>query len=178
MPLSLHDQWKQNAKIFRKGFTQVTAVSGKMPDTTEPSGKTPDNLAGASLHAPDRRKAERRKRIDIKSKKFDLRMTEKMWSGLLAKADAEGIYPTDLVIEQVAALLSLPIDESRVTRDKHLKMAFADLRVAFDDCGVNLNQMAKATNSGKPCPLTRSEINKALADFARGCRALESLRPS
>lgn len=104
-------------------------------------------------------------------------MTSEMRSQIEAKATEFETYPSAYILELVAADLGLPTDDYRATRNKYLKENYARLRVAFDDCGVNLNQMAKATNSGKPCPLTRPEINKALADFERGCRALESLRP-
>ncbi|MGB9152358.1 MAG: hypothetical protein WCD70_04640 [Alphaproteobacteria bacterium] len=159
------------------GSAQVTVVRDKLSHTTEVVGQiAPQHLAGASPHAPDPPRRGK-KRIGTKDSDLNIRMTSEMKGQLGAKCTALETYPSAYVLELVAADLGLPTDEHRATRNKYLKKAFADLRVAFDDCGVNLNQMAKATNSGKPCPLTRPEINKVLADFARGCRILESLRP-
>ena len=160
-----------------KGSAQVTVVRDKLSHTTEVVGKfSPQHLAGASPHAPDPpRRGKKRK--GTKDSDLNIRMTSEMKRQLRAKCAALETYPSAYVLEVVAAALGLPTDEHRATRNKYLKKSFADLRVAFDDCGVNINQMAKASNSGKPCPLTRPEINKALADFARGCRMLESLRP-
>lgn len=159
------------------GSAQVTVVWDKLSHMPEVVGKfSPQPLAGASPHAPDPpRRGKKRK--GTKDSDLNIRMTSEMKRQLRAKCAALETYPSAYVLELVAANLGLPTDEHRATRNKYLKKSYADLRVAFDDCGVNINQMSKATNSGKPCPLTRPEINKALADFARGCRMLESLRP-
>ena len=55
------------------GSAQVTAVSGKMPDTSELSGETPDNLAGASPHAPATSRQEKKKENQREFRKRKLR---------------------------------------------------------------------------------------------------------
>jgi hypothetical protein len=102
---------KQNSQqIFLEGYAQVPVVSAKMPDTTELSGKTPDNPAGALPHAPDPPQRERRKRKDTKGSILNVRMTSDMRNKLDAKAAAVENYPSTHVLELSAAGLCLPID--------------------------------------------------------------------
>jgi len=163
--------------FFLEGSTQVVVVRDKLSHTPDIVGQNaPQRSAGVSPHAPEPlRRGKKRK--GTKDSDLNIRMTSDMRSKLDAKADALESYPSAHVLELIAADLRLPVDEHRATRNKYLKKAYADLRVAFDDCGVNLNQMAKATNSGKSCSLTRQEIGDALQKFKKGCATLESLRP-
>lgn len=164
--------------FFSEGSAQVVVVPCETQGTPETPCISQGGLAGALPHAPHPPRRERKKPRSRARKNFTLRMSDDMRIKLEAKASSVESYPSTHVLELIAADLCLPIDDYRVTRNRGLKKSFADLRVAFDDCGVNLNQMAKATNSGKACPLTREEIGDALNKFNKGCATLESLRPS
>ena len=144
-----------------KGFAQVTDVCDKTSHTSELYDVPSHNLAGASLHAPDPPRRERRKMKIRKGSVLNIRMPCAMKAKLEAKAAAAESYPSAYVLKLVAADLCLPIDEANAARSCGLQEQIAALTVALNKQGGLFNQIAAAVNRGQPCPVTRPEIEAA-----------------
>ena len=140
---------------------QVTDVPCKTQGTSEPPCVSHGSLAGASPHAPDPPRRERKKRRSTAKKNFTIRMSDDIRAKLEAKAAAAESYPSAYVLKLVAADLCLPIDEEQTARSRGLQEQLAALTVALNKQGGLFNQIAAALNRGQPCPVTRPEIEAA-----------------
>ena len=148
-------------KEIAVGDTQVTDVCDKVSHTSEVPDILFDTLAGASPHAPDPPRRERRKKRKTKGSFLNIRMPCAMKAKLEAKAAAAESYPSAYVLKLVAADLCLPIDEGQTERSRGLQEQIAALTVAINKQGGLFNQIAAALNRGQPCPVTRQEIDDA-----------------
>ena len=137
-----------------EGSTQVTVVPDNCP--TPVRHDVSDKLAGAAPHAPSRPETKQN------GGKISFRLPEDMRPMFDAKVAAAKSYQSAYIVGLIAADLRIPLDEHRLQRDWELQEAIAALAVAVNRQGNNINQMAKATNEGKPCPLTRPEISETL----------------
>ena len=161
--------------IFAEGFAQVTDVYDKVSHTSELYDVPSHNLAGASPHAPDPRRWERRKKKDTKGSVLNIRMPCAVKAKLAAKAAAAESYPSAYVLKLVAADLSLPIDEKKNARSRGLQEQIAALTVALNKQGGLFNQIAAALNRGQDCPITRQEVDAALRRHMAATNAILKL---
>jgi hypothetical protein len=170
-----HTEAKENYKLEEKstqknlgGFSQVTVVSDTSSDNC-PTNMS-DQLAGASPHAP--RRPETKQSSQSKGDKFSFRMPEGMKPMLEAKAAAVKSYPSAYIVRLIAADLHIPIDEEKLQRSRDVADEIAALTVALNRQGNNINQIAKATNEGKPCALSRPEISETLRQHTAAVSAI------
>jgi len=161
--------------IFAEGFAQVTDMYDKVSHISELYDVPSHNLAGASPHAPDPLRRERRKKKDTKGSVLNIRMPSAIKAKLEAKSAAVESYPSEYVLNLVAADLSLPIDETKNARSRGLQEQIAALTVALNKQGGLFNQIAAALNRGQNCPVTRQEIEAALRRHISATNAILKL---
>jgi hypothetical protein len=144
-----------------EGVTQVTVVPCAAPGTL-PCVPQPDP-AGASPHAPDTPPRGKQKHQSASAKKnFTIRISDDVKAAVEAKASAVKSYPSAYILGLIAADLRIPLDEEKLQRGREMQDEIAALTVALNRQGNNINQIAKATNEGKPCALSRPEISETL----------------
>jgi hypothetical protein len=103
------------------GSAQVTDVPCETQGTSELPRVSQGSLAGASPHAPDPQRRERRKRRSAARKNFTIRMSDDIRAKLAAKAAAAESYPSVYVLKLIAADLCLPVDEAQIARSRGLQ---------------------------------------------------------
>jgi hypothetical protein len=163
-----HTEAKQNYKPeengtqkFLEGSTQVTVASDNCPTSVS------QNLAGALPHAPSE--------TTQKDDRITIRLPKGMRPRLEAKASAVESSLTAYVQGLIASDLDIPIDEERLQRSRMLGDQIADLTVAINRTGNNINQISKSAHEGKPCALSRSEITQTLQQHTAAVAAVIKL---
>lgn len=148
---------KQN---FLEGDTQVTDVSYASRSTSEKVLHSVRQNAGVSPHAPDRHGRKEPHRPNARNAIFNLRMPKPIKAALSNKAGELGLSSSAYVLEIVAADLLIPIDDLKAAHNKELREAFAKLIGSWNKIGGLLNQLAAASNRGRPCPFSRPELDE------------------
>ena len=164
----LHTEAKEKAESKEKeprkileGSTQVTVSADNCQTSVS------QNLAGALPHAPSE--------ITQKDDRITIRLPKGMRPRLEAKASAVESSLTAYVQGLIAADLDVPIDEEKLQRSRMLGDQIADLTVAINRTGNNINQISKSAHEGKPCALSRSEITQTLQQHTAAVAAVIKL---
>jgi hypothetical protein len=162
---------EKNTEKNLEGDTQVTVVLNKMFNTTESF----NDLAGASPHAPDRPRRQRRKKPTSKTAFIGFRIEAEKKAKLDAKAAAVELDLSSYFLRLADADLGEPIDEAALQRGRMLGNEIAALTVALNRQGNNFNQISKSAHEGKPCALSRPEISETLQQHTAAVSAILKL---